>query len=570
MEKKKKDKIRASACNRVVSETNAASKQDQTHTDVTLGAATAKISNSSHDNATTYSNQQYPPNLQWSYTPQNSTEQSPAISIPNQVANSPGVLNQWQQLPHQQQLGQQPFVQSTSPFWQPHLTGGPLIGGNVPPMFQTFTPLGTPDAAGWQALPVMAGGSSSRTHPLVPNICYHVGYTFPGFSGPWDPSWMGQMHQLQHPCAYSFAGALGHSSPTPRMPGCLDFGENSFQRGIIRPPAKLSQKHQQLWEAQSMENVQLWSAINNLQAEVADYKDRLMKVTEEVTFLKQKMEEPIAEVVGTVSAATRQPSKRGRPKRSVISVNALCESLPRARGRKAAVSKVQRETNSPIVEEAIFNKVENKGKAYNSTTLIAHEENNEKISSIAVTDVSGNFGINQSNSMISTFQAQVQEYQGIQLCGTAFHSASGVKGNAEKDPEKVMNNSMNVSAKYMESTSNGSVVWPSGIPSQDSSRNVLDITHQNFFHNGCFIQQGGKVTHGHGWNFANEEDASEELEDAVVGSAKDENENEEEMGDGNDTSSDAEEIDGSKDEGAYALNNPTTTSPKDLPPLNNW
>lgn len=328
---------------------------------------------------------------------------------------------------------------------------------------------------------------------------------------------------------------------------------------------------------QSVENVQLWSVVNNLQAEVADYKDRLMKVTEEVTSLKQKVEEPAAEVVGTVAAATGQPSKRGRPKRSVTSVHALCESLPRARGRKAALSKAQPETKSPIVEKVILNKVENKEKAYHSTTSGAQQENNEKISD-AVTDVSVNFGISQSNSMTSTYQAQVQEYQGIQICGTAFHSASGVKGNAEKDkdcklaysglsqPDKVMNNSMDVSAKYIGSTGNGSLGWLSGIPSQDSTKNVLDATRQNFFPNGCFIQRGGKISHG--WNFANEEDASEELEDAVVGLARDENENEEEMGD--DTSSGAEEIDGSKDESACALNSATTASPKDLPPLNNW
>lgn len=66
------------------------------------------------------------------------------------------------------------------------------------------------------------------------------------FTGPWDPtSCLAQMHQLQHPYVYNFSGA------STWMPGCLVSGEHSLQRGIIKPPAKLSQKHQQLWEAQA-------------------------------------------------------------------------------------------------------------------------------------------------------------------------------------------------------------------------------------------------------------------------------------------------------------------------------
>ncbi|KAI4327292.1 hypothetical protein L6164_019771 [Bauhinia variegata] len=157
----------------------------------------------------------------------------------------------------------------------------------------------------------------------------------------------------------------------------------------------------------------------------------------------------------------------------------------------------------------------------------------EKISG-AATGISGNAGINRSTSMLST-------HQGIQISQTVFNSASGVEVNGGRDmdlkiahselsqPAKVLNNYMDISDNYIGSRGNRSLVWPS------------DISRQSFFHNGSFIKQDGKITPG--WSFANEEDASEELEDAVVGSDKEENE--QEMGD--DGGSGAEEIDGTKD-----------------------
>jgi len=71
------------------------------------------------------------------------------------------------------------------------------------------------------------------------------------FTGPWDPSsYMAQLYQMQYPYIHSFPGALNFSSATPRVPNCLTSGEHSSQIGNITPPSKLSQKHQQLWEAQ--------------------------------------------------------------------------------------------------------------------------------------------------------------------------------------------------------------------------------------------------------------------------------------------------------------------------------
>lgn len=60
------------------------------------------------------------------------------------------------------------------------------------------------------------------------------------FTGTWDPShFWGQAQQSQSPCTYNVSGAYGYNS----LP-------QSFQRGIIRPEAKLPQKHQKLWDAQ--------------------------------------------------------------------------------------------------------------------------------------------------------------------------------------------------------------------------------------------------------------------------------------------------------------------------------
>lgn len=70
--------------------------------------------------------------------------------------------------------------------------------------------------------------------------------------GPWDSSsWYAQSQQLQPSSMYTLPGGNGYFSPVPpALPGCSASIGQSFQRGIIRPMVKLSQKHQQLWEAQ--------------------------------------------------------------------------------------------------------------------------------------------------------------------------------------------------------------------------------------------------------------------------------------------------------------------------------
>ncbi|TKY70699.1 hypothetical protein E2542_SST06990 [Spatholobus suberectus] len=530
MENKKNDQKPGFVCNQE-SQTNDEPQDKQDNVNV---GPSAKISSPSYDSGPNSNQQQQAPIVQWPYTPQNATEQFLAMHFPTQ-ASPPGALNQWQQLPHPQV-----FAQSASPFWQPHPPGA-----NVSTIFQPFTDTGFP------------GGPSSTTQTLVPNMCYH--YTFPSFPCSWDPSsYMAQLYQMQHPYVYSFPGALNFSSTTPKVPDCLASREHSSQRGIIRPHAKISQKHQQLWEAQSAENVQLWSVINKLQAEVSDYKDRLKKLEEEVSSFKQKAEVPTNKVIGTIPVETAQPSrKRGRPKRSLASVDALYEPHLRAGDRKPAPSNSLSQSKSPffekvkspIFEKVILKKVENKDIANRFTSV---KESNVNILN-GVKDVSCSIQTNQCNPIMSAYQGQVhQEYQGIQACGSgpALCSPSGVNVNfgKEKDlklvyselsqPGKVLTNSMGFSAKYIGNTSNGNIglTYPA-LPSQDTAKDVLDVGRQSFFHNGSFIQQGGNITHGWTLSFANEEDASEDMEDAMVGSAKDENEV---IGD--DTSSAADEM----------------------------
>lgn len=87
----------------------------------------------------------------------------------------------------------------------------------------------------------------------VPNayIIIHMKVELFLLTGPWDPSsWYAQGQQSQLPSTYTSPGGYGYASAMPpSSPGCtVSLGQ--LQRGIIRPLAKLSQKHQQLWEAQ--------------------------------------------------------------------------------------------------------------------------------------------------------------------------------------------------------------------------------------------------------------------------------------------------------------------------------
>jgi hypothetical protein len=325
---------------------------------------------------------------------------------------------------------------------------------------------------------------------------------------------------------------------------------------------------------QSAENVQLWNAVNLLQSEITDYKNRLTKLETEVSSLKPAVEESTAQVVGTRSVGQR--SKRGRPKRSSVNaLSSLSESQPRAQARKPPLCRTQSETKAHIFEKVILNKVEDKEKASHSAATM-EQENNEKISNIVTPHTIDNMEINGNNLMMPTFHNQVhQEFTGVQIGGFGLNSSSELKCIDEKvkdlktgysilsQPAKGMNNK-GASANYMGTIGTGSLAWHSNISSEDRGRHLLNIGSQGFYNNGNVIRQEGKIISG--WSFANEEDASEELEDAVVGSAKDEND--EEMGD--DASSGAEEIAQKQNESAYKMECALGISPKGLPPHKNW
>ncbi|XP_031283779.1 uncharacterized protein LOC116142497 [Pistacia vera] len=378
-------------------------------------------------------------------------------------------------------------------------------------------------------------------------------------TGPWDPSsWYAQGQQSQLPCTHISPGGYGYASAAPPpSPGCTASLGQPFQRGIIRPLAKLSQKHQQLWEAQSAENVQLWTVIGQLQSEVADYKSRLMKLEAEVSSLRPAVEEPTALVTRT--ALSGQASKRGRPRKSTAAVDVLPtpdEHYPRARGRKpAALSKFQSsEPRTLVFEKVNLIKVEDRVKACHSPAT-TQQENDKKISNI-ITTSSDNVEVNGSHLMMPAFNSQVQqENPRIHISGIELNSSSkkeNIGDNADdsgadfsvlsQQPKGI--HSKGSSATHIGTTANGRFGWPTINP-ESCGRNAFNTTSQSFYDNGSVIGQGGK--HIPGWSFVDEASAPEQLEEGAVGLAK--NDNEEEMGE--DASTGGEEIAPTKDETAY-------------------
>ncbi|KAK9949250.1 hypothetical protein M0R45_004783 [Rubus argutus] len=355
------------------------SKDDQSEPNAAPFTKSTNTDSPSNDNVPSL-NHQYPSILQWSYMPQHGVEQSPLVSRPFVATQSPlpGIMNQWPQLPHQQQN---------------------------PSNHEPFVAAGATDIS-WQNPAAVGGGTSATNQPQVPNFYYHVGYPYPGCPGPCDPlSWWSQAQAQQPLCTYAFPGGY-FSSPPASLPSCSTAIGQIFQKGSIRPPANLSQKHQQLWDAQSAENVQLWSVINHLQSEVTDYKNCVTRLEAELSSLRAAAEETAAQVNGAVLSAP--PSKRGRPKKSVASVEGVHSpevSHRRARGGKpAARNSHQFECKSHLFEKVILNKVEDKEKACHVATAVEHGNNASNV----VTPSGGNMEINGINSTMPAFHYQFQ------------------------------------------------------------------------------------------------------------------------------------------------------------------
>ncbi|MED6122269.1 hypothetical protein PIB30_038288 [Stylosanthes scabra] len=480
---------------------------------------------------------------------------------------------------HQWHQGQMFAPLTTQPpppttFWQPQWPSGvaPFMGSNFPQIYQPFPPKGTTD-------PTYQGfGTSSTTQPKVPDICYPMPYPFPGFQGPCDPSsWLVQMQQLQHLYAYNFPGALGCFSAAPIAPGCSASGEQSSQKGTIRTPENLSQKHQQLWQAQSAENVQLWSIIHKLEAEVSDYKVRLTRLEEEVSSLKQKFAVPtrnevkrnipLREVNGNIPLGTEQPRKRGRPrKRPLESVYPLHqESRPQTQGIKPAPpSKPLFEIKPCHFEKVILKKPHDEGVPNHST--MAKQQTDDKSLNAVTPNMNGNIQSNQSKSLLPAQESVYQEYQGPQSIGSGSSYASGAWVSFKNldmitalevlpNPKELRYINGIVSARYRGDTNKWSHGGTSCISTQNSAKELLNAACKGTItgtitHNRIVMEleqeEGAKVSPGQ--SSANE---TEEEEDTNSGSVEDENE--EDMED--DTGSSAEETDVPKDEGECTMNN---------------
>ncbi|KAF4351827.1 hypothetical protein F8388_005105 [Cannabis sativa] len=587
MEKKKKEHKLASAYSQEPDTNDHSNKEDQDEQTVGNNIKTLCPSN---DNATSENNH-HTPVLQWPYTPQNNAavDQSPLASKPHIHTQSPSpvIISQWH-FPHQHQQnltnlqvpqGQLPlnYTQPTPPFWLPQRTAHTYPGMNVP------SPAFSPYEITWQA-PAAGLGSASTAQNQVPSVCYPFGYSYQGLPGPCDPLslWgqgqgQGQAQQSQPLCTYAFPGTYNYfpSPPSVMLNSSTSTGQ-VIQRGVIKTTAKLSQKHQQLWDAQSAENVQLWNVINQLQSEIGDYKNQLTRLEAEVSSFKPKVEEPPARTSGTAVAG--QPSKRGRPKRSVASVDAGAspdESHRRARARKSATSKVQSETKEHIYEKVVLNKIEDVDKSRQSLATIATIEQrySENMLNNNAANSSGNVETNGRNLMMPAFSNQAPP----QICGMVLTPSSEMKCSSDKSTEPktaysilsqqataMSTNSNRSSSGYLSATVNGNLGWSAAnVTSEEAERKMLSIGCQGFY-NSNVIRQEGKLVPG--WSFVNGEDASEELEDAaVLGSAKDENEEMEEDG-----SSETEDIVETKDDGANNEDVAVGTSPKGLSPLNNW
>ncbi|KAL9378684.1 hypothetical protein Peur_030019 [Populus x canadensis] len=265
---------------------------------------------------------------QYHSIPRNIVEQPSSSSKRLVLAQSPlpVAMSQWEQLLilhllHHHVQQSHLLSQSTIPFCLPHLYGYQLPGVNAPGVPRPFTPIGTIDGS-WHFAVVGGGGTSLKNHPQVSSLGYQFVCPYPFFPGL---------------CGYV-------RSQPPNVPGSATSLLESFQRGIIRTPEKLSQKHQQLWDAQ-----------------ITDYKSRIMKLEAEIPPVNQAVEDPIAHVAE--SAVSRKASKRGRPKKLAASVDAppsLDKPQLQAQARKSEPCKVQSEARAHIFEEVVLNKVENK------------------------------------------------------------------------------------------------------------------------------------------------------------------------------------------------------------------
>lgn len=270
-----------------------------------------------------------------------------------------------------------------------------------------------------------------------------------------------------------------------------------------------------------------------MQSEVTDYKNCVTRLEAELSSLRAAAEETAAQVNGAVLSAP--PSKRGRPKKSVASVEAVhSPDVSHRRARKPAARKSdQFECKSHLFEKVILNKVEDKEKACRVATAVEQGNNASNV----VTPSGGNMEINEINSMMPAFRYQFQqELPGVQTCGNRSTASSEMKGSDDK--------ANTCSTTYPIIPQN--ILWPYNITSETEG-NEPNIGSNGLYNGGSVIRHGGKFIPG--WSCVNEEYASEKLEDAVLESGK--NENEQTMGD--ESSSGGDKIAQTNDEGGFNM-----------------
>ncbi|KAG5535439.1 hypothetical protein RHGRI_023264 [Rhododendron griersonianum] len=474
MEKKKKD------C-KLSSITSQERKEDQNQSSVGLAAEKYRtISISSHDNVQSL-NHHFQPVVHWPYTTFYAMElQSPIVQSPSPAA-------------HQVQHGQPllHLAQQTMPVWPDNT----LSGVNAHVSYQPFAMTG--------------GGVPASNHAPIPSYCYHFGYPFPGFPGPWDPaSWWGQPGPSLPPCTNSSPGpgAFAYvSSVPPPMPSSLATSSENFQRGIIKLPTKLSLKHQQLWGAQSAENVQLWAVFGQLQTELADCKSRLMMLESEVLSLKPKVEEPTCHGTGTSLAG--KSSKRGRPEKQMSSVDASRSPLDshlHARGGKPKLSNVQSETENQHFRKNHIIKVEGKENSCHSTG---------DMENLLYNHISG-IEFSESNPL---FHSQIQnDVRGAGLSSTESKACDGKNG---------------ASINLLGSTNDKKFECNSNTQSEVCGRELINVTSEPY-DDDCNGVGGNSVVK---WSFGNDDSTAIGVQNAAVESGKDEDDDEE-MDDGESSS----------------------------------
>ncbi|CAK9184102.1 unnamed protein product [Ilex paraguariensis] len=335
-----------------------------------------------------------------------------------------------------------------------------LFGANAPTLYQPFTPIETTDVTS-QGPGIINRGVSATNQPKTPGFCCHVGNPCPGFLGP-----------------YTHWNKCGHISSPPQMLSCSEASAPSFQRGVIRPPNGLSQQLYQLWEAQFAENVALWVATGRLQAELADYRSRFTKLEADVLSLKPTVDEPVAQSIGD-SLVGAQISKRKRTKSPISTENALPlldKSPTRGHGPKLPPFDAQCKTK---------------------------ELNNQKVSP---KKVEGKATIQQTND--GKRYDTLPSYTGsADFTGDSpsFHTPvfpippHHVKGN---DTKSAASTSMGTRM-----TSDGNLVWPSKIPTEDAGRDLTDVSVQCLYSDTNVVGQGSKIVFGR--RFSNKADTSQ-------------------------------------------------------------